>query len=80
MHVQPLALIVKIKFSIQQKSFVTITVYDELGKEIAKLVNEELSQGEYSTEFNAENLSSGVYYYRLTTNNFVETKKMLLLR
>ena len=70
----------KIKFLIRQSSLVTLTVYDDLGKKVAELVNEELPQGEYSTNFDSKNLASGVYYYRLTTDKFVETKKMLLLR
>lgn len=70
----------KIKFSLPFNSYVSLKVFDALGKEVAELINEELTQGEYTTEFNAKNLSSGIYYYRLTTDKFVETKKMLLLR
>jgi hypothetical protein len=59
---------------------VTIKVYDVLGKEIVTLVNENLQPGNYDVEFNATNLPSGVYFYRLQTDNFIETKKMVLLR
>ena len=65
--------------------FVTIKVYDVLGNEIATLVNEEKPPGNYEVEFNARsyggsNLSSGVYFYRMQAGDFIETKKMILLR
>ena len=60
--------------------FVSLKVYDVLGKEITTLVNEEQSAGSYQVEFNANRLSSGVYFYTLRTGGFVETKKMLYLR
>lgn len=70
----------KIKYSIPQQSFVTLKVYDLLGREIATLVNEEKPAGIYETEFNGSNLTSGVYFYQLKAGGFVETKKMILLR
>jgi hypothetical protein len=51
-----------------------------LGNEVASLVNEYRTAGSYSINFNASNLSSGVYYYKLTAGNFTETKKMILMR
>jgi len=51
-----------------------------LGNEIATLVNEEKPAGTYEVEWNASNLPSGVYFYQLQTNGFLETKKMILLR
>ncbi len=57
---------------------VTLKVYDMLGKDIATLVNEDLSAGTYQFEWNAANLASGVYFYRLTSGAFTETKKMIL--
>jgi hypothetical protein len=59
---------------------VTLKVYDILGKEIAVLVNKEKPPGEYEVKFNAENLSSGIYFYTLTAGNFREIKKMIFLR
>ena len=59
---------------------VTLKVYDILGNEVAILVNEEKPAGEYEFEFNASKLSSGLYFYKLQLGNFVETKKMILLR
>ena len=59
---------------------VQLKVYDVLGKEIATLVNEEKPAGSYNIEFNGFNLASGIYYYQLRAGEFVETKKMLLLK
>ena len=59
---------------------VILKVYDILGKEIATLVNEKLSPGTYEVDFNGRNLTSGVYFYCLQTNNHTETKKMSLLK
>jgi hypothetical protein len=61
-------------------SLVTLKVYDVIGNEIATLVNEELSAGEYEVEFNAASLSSGVYFYKLQAGEFVSLKKMVLLK
>ncbi len=69
-----------IAYSLPQFGFVTLTVYDILGREIATLVNEEKPAGNYKFEFEASNLASGVYYYHITVGNeFVETRKMVLL-
>lgn len=70
----------KIKYSVPHGGPVTIKVYDLLGKEIAKLVNEEKMAGSYEYIFNASNLCSGIYYYRITIGNFSETKRMVLLK
>jgi len=68
-----------IKFQLPAQSFVFLKVYDVLGNEIATLVNEEKSVGTYEVEFSAVNLTSGIYFYRLSAGTFVETKKMILL-
>ena len=60
--------------------FVTLKVYDVLGNEIATLVNEEKAAGNYEVEFNATQLSSGIYFYRLQANDFTQIKKMILLK
>ncbi len=70
----------KINYSIWQQSFVTLKVYDLLGREVATLVNEEKPAGEYEVDFIGSNLSSGVYFYQLQAGNFIETKKMILLQ
>ncbi|MBS1552348.1 MAG: T9SS type A sorting domain-containing protein [Bacteroidetes bacterium] len=72
--------VTKIDFSIPKSGLVTLKVFDILGKEIATLVNEKLSAGKYETDFNASKLSSGTYYYRIETGDYVETKKMLLIK
>ena len=70
----------KIKYQIPDLSFVTIKVFDVLGNEIATLVNEELLAGEYEVDFNATILTSGIYFYQLNSADFIQTKKMILLR
>jgi photosystem II stability/assembly factor-like uncharacterized protein len=60
--------------------FVILKVYDILGREVATLVNEEKPAGEYEIEFNAANLPSGIYFYQLQAGQFLETKKMILLK
>ena len=69
-----------INYQIPQNGFVTIKVYDMLGKEVAVLVNENKSAGYYNVNFNASRLTSGVYIYTITANNFVQSKKMLLIK
>jgi hypothetical protein len=69
-----------IDYSIPKESFVTIKVYDLLGRELTTLVNEEKSAGNYNVSFNAGNLSSGIYFYRMHADNFIQTKKLVLIR
>jgi hypothetical protein len=59
---------------------VTLKVYDVLGNEIAVLVNEEKFSGEYEAVFNAAELSSGVYFYKLTAGDYTFTKKMMVVK
>jgi hypothetical protein len=70
----------KIRYLIPQSSKVVIKVFDILGNEIETLVNEEKSAGTYEIKWYAESLPSGVYFYRLQAGDFVETKKMILLK
>ena len=69
-----------ISFSIPNSEFVTLKIFDVLGKEVANLVNEEKPAGIFEVEFNASGLSSGIYFYILNAGNFVETKKMIILK
>jgi len=69
-----------ISFSLPSKSFVSLKVFDALGREVATLVNEELSAGNHSRQWNGENMSSGIYFYRLQAGSFTETKKLILLK
>jgi photosystem II stability/assembly factor-like uncharacterized protein len=78
-----------IGFRIADFGFVSLKVYDILGNEITTLVNEELPAGEYEVEFNTQsnsssrlvrNLTSGIYFYQLKTGNYIQTKKMILVK
>jgi hypothetical protein len=69
-----------ISYSIPKAGYVTIKVYDILGKEISTLVNEEKSIGSYEVRFNGANLSSGVYFYRMKAGGFIEVKKLMLMK
>jgi hypothetical protein len=74
-----------LSFVIGHRSFVTLKVYDVLGNEIATLVNEEKAAGEYEVTFDSHsgevrNLVSGIYFYQLKAGNFIQTKKMILLK
>jgi hypothetical protein len=69
-----------ITYSIPISSKVTLTVYDVLGKLITTLVNENQEAGNYSVNFNAAGLSSGMYFYKMQSDNFVKINKMLLLK
>ncbi|MCX6150667.1 MAG: CHRD domain-containing protein [Ignavibacteriales bacterium] len=69
-----------INFSIPQNSFVTIKVYNNIGKEVTTLVNEQKPTGNYNVVFNGNNLASGVYFYRMIADGIVYTKKLMLLK
>ncbi len=69
-----------ISYSIPKRGLVQLKVYDILGKEVATLVNEEKPAGNYSVKFSGSDLPSGVYFYTLRVNNFVQSRKMILLR
>lgn len=69
-----------ISFAIPTQGFVTMKIYDVTGRMIAQLVNETKSPGYYSVDFNATNLASGVYFYRLESNDFVDVRRMMLIK
>ena len=69
-----------IKYHIPELSFVTVKVYNVLGNEIALLVNGEKPPGKYEVKFDATDLPSAIYFYRLQAGSFVETKKMVLMK
>lgn len=72
-----------ISYGIPKQSFVSLKVYDMLGREVASLVNELKEAGNYSVDFNSAtvgNLSSGVFYYRIQAGDFVETRRMVLMK
>jgi hypothetical protein len=69
-----------IEFQLPKESFVTLKVYNILGVEIATLVNEQKQAGVHKIKFNASGLTSGLYIYKISTGNFEQTRKMLLLK
>ncbi len=68
------------QYAIGNRQFVIVKVYDLLGKEITTLVNQEMPAGIHKLEFDGTGLPSGTYFYRLEAGNYVETKKMVLLK
>ena len=72
--------VTKINFDIPKNGFVSLKVYDIVGKEIKTLVSEVKNPGSYSVDFNGANFASGTYFYRLESNGFVSTKKMILVK
>ncbi len=69
-----------ISFSIAKREAVNITVFNVIGQQVATLTNREYAPGEYSLQFNAGNMPSGIYFYRLTTKDYVSVKKMILMK
>ena len=72
--------VTKIDFALQKAGFVSLKVYDYIGREISLLVSKEMDQGAHSVTFDASGLSSGVYFYRLEVNGFTQTKKMTFVK
>ncbi len=70
----------QIKFALKESGYVTLKVYDALGKEVATLIKGDYASGSYNVSFDASGLSSGIYFYRLETGSFVQTNKMMLLK
>jgi len=70
----------RITYTIPKRSDVSIKVFNLLGSEVTELVKSEMEAGGYDIEFNASNLPSGVYFYRIQAGNFIDTKKMILLK
>jgi len=69
-----------IRFSIPEESFVTIKVFNTLGEELTTLINENIIAGNYEVEFDASKLPSGIYFYKLQSETFIEAKKMVLMK
>lgn len=72
--------VTSIKFDIPKSGFVKITVYDLLGREVTNLVNEQMQPGSYSVDWDASNYPSGVYFYKLEAGDFMESKRMVLVK
>lgn len=69
-----------IKYELPVSGFTSLKIYDILGKEVAKLIDEKQEAGRYSVQWNASNYPSGVYFYTLQTDNFIQTKRMILTK
>jgi hypothetical protein len=69
-----------IKYQITNSKLVSLKIFDIMGREVETLINEKQNAGTYEATFNGSNLTSGVYFYRLTTDEFSETKKMLIIK
>ncbi|HEY3250296.1 MAG TPA: T9SS type A sorting domain-containing protein, partial [Ignavibacteria bacterium] len=72
--------VTNIKFSIPKGGLVTLKVYDITGKETSELINQNLTAGSYTADFDASNLASGAYFYKLTAEGFTDVKKMMLVK
>ena len=70
----------EINFTIARSGHVKITVYNVLGREVKVIINDFKQQGGYTIKFNGVNLASGVYFYKIETPGFAQTKKMVLLK
>jgi hypothetical protein len=70
--------ITTIRFDLPKSSFVTLKIFDVLGREVTTLINEKKSAGEYTVKWNSKGLPSGMYLYQLKAGNFIETKKLVL--
>ena len=69
-----------IDYALPKSSFVTLKVYDILGREVKTLVNKQMPAGHFRVQFDGSNLASGVYFYRINTGDFIQTKKLILLK
>ena len=77
----PFNQVTTIDYSVPKSAFVTIKIYDFLGREIKILIREEKSRGSYSLQFNGSNFASGIYFYQIQIGKeFIDTKKMILLK
>ncbi|HMS64483.1 MAG TPA: T9SS type A sorting domain-containing protein [Ignavibacteria bacterium] len=72
--------VTRISYELRVTNYVSLKVFDVQGNEIMTLVSQNQNAGSYDVEFNGENLSSGMYFYRIETRNFTDTKRMILLK
>ncbi|MBN8584997.1 MAG: T9SS type A sorting domain-containing protein [Ignavibacteria bacterium] len=72
--------VTKIRFDLPASAFTKIVIFDALGREVKTVFSQNLSAGKYETEYNGSNLSSGIYFYTITSGDFIETKKMLIIK
>ena len=79
-HPNPFNPVTRIQYSLPSNGNVVMQVYDTRGREIATLIDEVKSAGKHEVEFNASNIPSGIYYYRLRMNGYTATNKMIVLK
>jgi hypothetical protein len=79
-HPNPFNPSTNIRYEVPRESHVTLRIHNVLGQEVAALVNELRQPGRYQVQWNAENFSSGVYFYRLQAGDFVQTKKLMVVK
>ncbi len=72
--------VTSIKFDLPKNSHVTLKVYDVMGREVSVLKSEEMKAGTHDVSFDASNLSSGIYFYKMTAGDFVSIKKMVFVK
>jgi hypothetical protein len=72
--------VTKINFALPKQGFVTLKIYDIVGREVQTLVSEMKQAGYYSIDFSGSSLSSGVYFYKIQTDDFVSVKRMVLIK
>ena len=70
----------KINFDLPRSAFVSINLFDILGREVKNLVNSNMDAGKYTIDLNASDLAGGVYFYRIETSEFSDTKKLMLIK
>ena len=79
-YINPFNTSTVIGFSVPQNRNVKITVYNSIGQKVATLINSELQAGNHKVNFDASKLTSGIYFYTMESGNFVQTKKLLLMK
>jgi hypothetical protein len=79
-HPNPFNPVTRITYSLAKSSYVSITVYDILGKEVARLVQEKQDAGHHAINFSGQNLATGLYFYRIQADQFSQTRKMMLIK
>jgi hypothetical protein len=70
----------KINFAIPTSGLVRLKIFDMLGREVESIVNKEMTAGSYTVDFDASRLATGIYFYKLISGGFIETKKMVLVK
>ncbi|MDK9701210.1 MAG: T9SS type A sorting domain-containing protein, partial [bacterium] len=70
----------EIRFDLKQSGYTKLTVFDLLGRQVGTLVNENLTAGKHAVRYDASRIAAGVYFYRIESGNFQQTRKMVLVK